>query len=545
MLGGCTLGPNFEEPNLWAPGSWFAGRPKPPPATPSLAVAEPIEPGWWRSFNDPILTELEEQVARSNLNVRLASVRLQESRLQRGVTAADEYPNLNGNASYTRQKISDRGVIGLLGGGSGGSSGSSGSTGSSSGNLGTSSNGLSGTNGGIPTSVSSGGTGGPGVHVPSFNLFQTGFDSSWEIDFWGRVRREVESADAAIDTSAETRRDMLVTELSELARDYIQLRGQQRDLQIARDTLASEQQSLRITQERQSGGLTTGLDVANASAQVGTTAAQIPQLEAQAATTINAISLLLGMTPGALTAKLGEAQPVPPVPPAVPVGLPSELARRRPDIREAEARLHSATADIGQAEADFFPKVTLSGSVGVQAVRFKDLGNVSPFGALQFSGGPSVTIPIFEGARLKYTLDLRKAQQQEAAVQYQQTVLQAFHDVDNALTNYSAEQLRREQLGRAVDQSRRALSLARQQYVQGLSTFLEVLNAQRTVLESEQQFADSTTTISTNLVQLYKALGGGWETSFPRGSPAEQAPKGVGFPVGQAVPAAGVAVAQR
>ena len=536
MVGGCTLGPTFEQPSLFAPGSWFASRPAPPPAVPSHTVPEPVDTAWWRSFNDPILTELAQQVARSNLNVRLATVRLAESRLQRGVTAADEYPNVNGNASYTREKISDRGVIGLLGGGGSSSSGGSSTSGGSSGtggssSLGTSANGLSGTQGGIPTSVAGG-----GVHVPSFNLFQTGFDSTWEIDLWGRVRREVESADANIDSSAETRRDMLVTELAELARDYIQLRGQQRDLQIARDTLRSEQDSLRITQERERGGLTTGLDSANASAQVGTTAAQIPQLEAQAATTINAIGLLLGETPGALTAKLAEDKPVPPVPPAVPVGLPSELARRRPDIREAEAKLHAATADIGQAEADFFPKVTLSGSVGVQSVQFKNLGNVAPFGALQFSGGPSVTIPIFEGARLKYTLDLRKAQQQEAAVQYQQTVLQAFHDVDNALTNYAAEQLRREQLARAVDQGRKALSLARQQYVQGLSTFLDVLTAQRTVLEAEQQYADSTTTISTNLVALYKALGGGWETSFPRGSPAEQAPKGVGFPLGQAVP---------
>ena len=537
LLGGCTVGPDFQAPSLFAPGSWFASRPPPPPV-PSHTVAEPVDAAWWRSFNDPMLTELEEQVVRSNLNVRLASVRLQESRLQRGVTAADEYPTLNGNGSYTREKISDRGVVGIFGG----ASGASGSNGAGT-STATSSNGLGGTQGGIPSSAI-GGSSGRSTHLPSFNLFQTGFDSSWEIDFWGRVRREVESADANIDSSAETRRDMLVTELSELARDYIQLRGQQRDLQIARDTLVSERDSLRITQERQSGGLTTGLDVANASAQVGTTAAQIPQLEAQAAVTMNAIAFLLGETPGALSAKLGVAKPVPPVPPAVPVGLPSELARRRPDIREAEAKLHAATADIGQAEADFFPKVTLSGSVGVQSVRFKDLGNVSPFGALQFSGGPSVTIPIFEGARLKYTLDLRKAQQQEAAVQYQQTVLQAFHDVDNALTNYGAEQLRREQLGRAVDQARRALSLARQQYVQGLSTFLDVLTAQRTALDAEQQYADSTTTISTNLVQLYKALGGGWETSFPRGSPAEQAPKGVGFPVGQAAPGT-VRVAQR
>jgi NodT family efflux transporter outer membrane factor (OMF) lipoprotein len=233
---------------------------------------------------------------------------------------------------------------------------------------------------------------------------------------------------------------------------------------------------------------------------------------------------LLGETPGALQTQLAEAKPVPPVPPAVPVGLPSELARRRPDIRRAEANLHAATADIGQAEADFFPKVTLSGSVGVQAIRFKDLGNISPFGALQFSGGPSLTIPVFEGGRLKYTLDLRKAQEQEAAVQYQQTVLQAFHDVDNALTNYTAEQQRREQLARAVDQARIALSLARQQYVQGLSTFLDVLTAQRTELDAEQQYATSTANVSGDLVTLYKALGGGWETSFPRAVPAEQAP---------------------
>ncbi len=516
LLAGCTVGPDFQGPRLFAPSSWFASRP-PAPTTPSVVVAEPIDPAWWRAFNDPILTGLEEQAARSNLDVRLATVRLQESRLQRGVTAAQEYPSAEANGSYTREKVSPRGVLGLIGGGSSSSGGSGTSTQ-------TSSNGLGGTQSGIPTGGSSSGNASSGSHIGAFNLFQSGFDSTWEIDFWGRVRRQVESADATIEASAETRRDSLVTVLSELARDYLQLRGQQRDLQIANATLESDRQSLRLTQQRQQGGLTTGLDVANASAQVSTTAAQIPQLEATAATTMNAIALLLGETPGALSARLSPAQAVPPVPPAVPVGLPSELARRRPDIRRAEAQLHAATADIGTAEADFFPKVTLSGSIGVQSLRFKDLGNFGAYGALQYSGGPSVTIPIFEGGRLKYTLDLRKAQQQEAAVTYQQVVLQAFHDVDNALTNYSAEQLRRTQLAAAVTQARIALSLARQQYTQGLASFLDVLTAQRTVFTAEQQYADSTTTVSTNLVQLYKALGGGWETSFPRGSPAEQAP---------------------
>jgi NodT family efflux transporter outer membrane factor (OMF) lipoprotein len=511
LLSGCNLGPDFQDTAVWAPSSWFTRRP-PQPTTPSRVSAEPIDARWWQVFGDPVLTRLEERVSRSNLDVRLATLRLQESRSQRGVTAADEYPNLNGNGSYTREKISDRGVIGLLGGGGNG------------GSVATSSNGLSGTEGGIPTSAASSSSGGPGVHLPAFNLFQSGFDSTWEIDFWGRVRRQVEAADAQIEANAEARRDSMVTVLAELARDYLVLRGQQRDLQIAQNELASEQGTLRLTEERQRGGLATGLDVANASAQVGTTAATLPQFEAQVQTSINAISLLLGETPGALRSELEPAQPVPPVPPEVPIGLPSELTQRRPDIRRAEAQLHAATADIGAAEADFFPRVTLSGSVGAQAVQFKDLGNLGAFGALQYSGGPSVTIPIFQGGRLRYTLELRKQQQQEAAVQFQQAVLQAFHDVDNALTNYSAEQLRRGQLARATDQARRALALARQQYVAGLSTFLDVLTAERTELQAEQAYADSTTTISTNLVQLYKALGGGWEADFPRGTAAERPP---------------------
>jgi NodT family efflux transporter outer membrane factor (OMF) lipoprotein len=500
LLAGCTLGPDFAEPHLFAPETWFASRPPPPPVA-SRTAAEPVDPTWWKLFNDPVLTELEQQVASSNLDVRLASIRLAESRYQRGIAGASQFPSLNGNASYTREKISDKGVAALLGGSS----------------LATSSNGLGGTSGSFPTQGITGGS-----TVPAFDLYQAGFDASWEADLWGRVRRTVESADASLLASAESRRNTLLTSLAELARDYIDLRGQQRDLAIARETLVSEQQSLTLTQQRQRGGLTTQLDVSNAAAQVATTAAEIPQREQNIAVSINALSLLLGETPGALTAKLATPQPVPPVPPAVPVGFPSELAQRRPDIRQAEAQLHAATADIGAAEADFFPKLTLSGSVGLQSLQFKNLGT---WGAQQYSVGPSLTLPIFEGGQLKYTLDLRKAQQQEAAVTYQQTVLRAFHDVDNALTAYAAEQQRRGQLAKAVEQGRQALDLARQQYAQGLTNFLDVLTAQRTLFSDEQQYADSTTAVSTNLVQLYKALGGGWEGSFPRGTAAEAPPK--------------------
>ena len=502
-LSACTVGPNFEAPSPWSPASWFGSRPLPSTLA-SLPAAEPVDPEWWTVFGDPVLTRLMRRVAAENLDVRAASIRLAEARAQRGIAAADEFPMLNGNGSYTREKLSSRGVIGILGGqGSGGGGGTSAAL---------SSNGLGGTTGGVPTSEASGGK----SSIPSFNLYQAGFDASWELDLWGRVRRAVESADAQVDSSAEARRQTLVSSLAELARDYVQLRGTQEMIRIAQENLASANESARLTTERARGGLATDLDVANARNQVETTAATVPQLEQQRDQAINLISLLLGEPPSALSAELLPAQPVPPVPPRVPVGVPSELAHRRPDIRQAEAQLHAATADIGQAQADFFPKVTLSGSIALQSVQFKDLGN---FGSRTFGLGPTVTIPIFEGGRLTRTLELRKAQQKEAAVNYQKAVLGAFHDVDNALIAYRSEQQRRDRLAAAVAQARIARNLSQQRFRQGVSDFLEVLTAQRGVLQAEQDYAASTTTVSTDLVALYKALGGGWETAYPGADP--------------------------
>ena len=236
----------------------------------------------------------------------------------------------------------------------------------------------------------------------------------------------------------------------------------------------------------------------------------------------NAIALLLAEPPQALAAELDLPRAIPPVPPRVPVGLPSELARRRPDLRQAEANLHAATANVGVATADFYPRFTLSGSIAIQATQFASLGSWAQ--ANTYSFGPSVTLPIFQGGRLTQTLELREAQQQEAALSYQRTVLGALHEVDNALTAYAAEQSRQASLQRAVAQNQRALGLAREQYSAGLATFLNVLDTQRALLATQQQLAASTTSISTNLVALYKALGGGWEGSYPERQP-EPAPK--------------------
>ena len=224
------------------------------------------------------------------------------------------------------------------------------------------------------------------------------------------------------------------------------------------------------------------------------------------------MSLLLGEPPQALRQELERAAPVPPIPPQVPAGLPSELARRRPDIREAEAQLHAATANVGVAVANFYPRVTLSGALNFESLSYRDLAFWS---SSMWTLGPSISLPIFQGGRLRGQLQLSKAQQQEAAISYQQTVLSAWRDVDNALIAYGAEQQRHDRLGQTAQAAQRALDLAREQYTHGLDTYLNVLDAQRTLLSAQQQLASSTTTESSNLVQLYTALGGGWEATFP------------------------------
>ncbi len=496
LAGGCTVGPSWKKPSFFAPSSWLGGRAGGADDA-SLPVPEPVDPNWWTLFHDKELTSLEDRVAAANLNVRLATIRLAESRSQRQITGADQFPTLKADGSYTREKVSQKGVLGLFGSGGGGSSFASG---------GSSANGLSGRSGGIPSTVTG------GTNVPPFNLWQGGFDASWELDLWGRVRREVESADASLEQSADARRNSLLSVVAEVARDYMQLRGEQTQLQITADNIETARQSLALTKERYKAGLTTDLDVANAAAQLATDQAQVPQLREQVAESINALSFLLGEAPNALRAELATPGAVPPVPPRVPIGVPAELARRRPDIREAEAQLHAATASIGVAVADFYPKITLDGSIGVQALQFKDVGN---WASRQYGLGPTITLPIFQGGRLRATVELRKVEQQEAALSYQQTVLQAWHDVDNALTSYAEEQHRRDALMVAVAQNKIAVSLAQQRYTQGVADFLNVLDAQRALLAAELQLADSTTTVSENLVQLYKALGGGWEQTYP------------------------------
>jgi NodT family efflux transporter outer membrane factor (OMF) lipoprotein len=299
---------------------------------------------------------------------------------------------------------------------------------------------------------------------------------------------------------------------SEVALNYLDLRGFQRQLAIARQNLAAQQYSADLTRRRQRGGFVSALDVAQADAQVASTLSQIPLLEQSARQTIYSLSVLLGREPAALVQELSGDGAIPPVPPEVPVGLPSDLLRRRPDIRRAEAQLHAATARIGVATADLFPRFSLSGALNVQGSKVKDLTN---WNNAFWSFGPAVSWPLFSAGRIRSNIAVQNALTDQALLSYEQTVLTALQEVENALVAYAQEQQHRAALQDAVTANRRAVDLAQLLYSQGQTGFLDVLTAQRSLYASEDALVQSERTIATNLVALYKGLGGGWEAAEP------------------------------
>ncbi len=464
MVSGCTVGPDFHRPaSPYNPISWFAGRP--PAKAASQPAPQPIDE----------LDSLEQRAAAQNLDVLTATVRIAEARDSAGVTAAAFFPSVSGNAGAYDFKASNNGLS--LGGGS-----------------------------------SSSGSSSSGSAVNPISLYQYGFDASWTLDLWGKVRREVEAGNADIQASEIDRRGTLIQTIAEVARDYIQLRNAQSLLQIDQDNVRTAQNLLNLTSQRAAAGLTDQLDVAQEQAQLTTTEATVPQAQQQVASYINALSLLLGEPPRALQSELETAEPVPPTPAVIPVGLPSELVRRRPDIVEAEANLHVATANIGVAVANFFPSFDLLGLFDIQSTQTQDLFTLA---SRTYLLGGMVSVPIFQGGKLVDTLHLRKDQQKEAVIAYDKTVLSAFSDVDNALTDYQKEQQRRALLRQAVVANEHALDLAQQRYTQGIATYIDVLNAQQSVLSTQSSYQNSTAAVSTDLVALYLALGGGWEDTFP------------------------------
>ena len=487
-LAGCLLGPNFERPQSDTPDVF--DRTQTAQAS-SKAVESEFSQEWWTLFNDPLLNSLEQQLTDANLDVAAASARLWQSRAEQRIAGAAEYPTLDGNASYDRERGSPNGILSLLGVSPTGSQPQSAA-------------------GNTPLGV----TPLPGSKgSPAYNLYQFGFDASWEVDIWGRARRGVEAATALSDASYEDRNAVLLSARAELARDYIQLRDTQALLQIARQNLDIARNTTKLTEKRVHEGVVTSLDVDNATAQAESIESLIPTFESRCETTINAIGVLLAKKPGELQQMLAEPHDVPALPDQVPIGVPSELVQRRPDIRKAEAQLHAATAAIGMAKADFYPRISLNGSAGFQSLQ---LSNLADWASGQFVVGPSITLPIFEGGRLKGTLHLREAQQQEAAIVYQHTVLQAWREVDDALVVYDAEQRRRDRLKTVVSLNQHALTIAQQRYKAGALDFLDVLNVQKQLLEAQSNLEQSQADAAANLITLCKVLGGGWESTYAK-----------------------------
>ena len=461
---GCSVGPNYKTPDTPLPAAWNE-------AQPAGADTQPTELArWWTEFNDPLLDRLVQTAVKSNLDLQLAEARIRESRALRAVTAAGEWPGLDISGGYLRSRRSQDAFASTPG------IGPSSGTGSN----------------------------------PATDLFRVGFDSRWEIDVFGGVRRSVEAADANLQASEEDRRNTLVTLLGDVAKNYIDLRGFQRRLAVARANFTAQQDTVDLTNVRFQAGLASDFEVAQAEGQANTTAAQIPALESSIKQTAHRLDVLLGSEPGALWAELAQEEPIPALPPQAHVGMPSELLRRRPDIRRAERVLAAATAQVGAATADLFPRFSLIGSFGFQSVSASDLFS----GPNRFwSIGPNVSWPVFDAGRIRANIEVRNAQQEQALTLYQKTILTALEDVENSLVNYAKEQTRYRSLTAAVAANRRAVEMANDLYTRGLIDFLNVLETQRQLYSSESDLAQSEASMASNLVALYKALGGGWETN--------------------------------
>ena len=480
-LGACAVGPDFQPPNPGAPAAWSAAS---SPAAPSRADSQAtVEAAWWTSFGDPELTSLIQRAAAANLDLQQAALRISQARAQQDIAKAQGLPSLNGDASWTGTRLSESTPTGKL------------FT-------------QVGKIPGLPA--------GAGISIPNpYGQFQLGFDASWEIDLFGRVRRGVEAAKADVEAAAWDQRGAQVSLFGEVARAYVDLRGAQAKRAVTLQTIATLNELLDLARQRRGAGLSSDIDVSRAAAQVTAAEAALPLLEGQVVADINQLSRLVDLQPGALSAELSAARPVPPAPPVVPVGLPADLARRRPDILGAEARLHAAVAQQGVAIADLYPRVMLTASGGDQS---QDLAHLldwaSRFGVIE----PQVQLPLFDAGRRRANVRLQDARARDAGLDYAKTVLGALHEVDDALTVYDAEQRRRASLGATVAQNRTGVDLAMDRYRSGVGDFLGVLDAQRTEQQNQLQLADSTTAVSTDLVALYKALGGGWDASASGGS---------------------------
>ncbi|QPJ64364.1 MAG: efflux transporter outer membrane subunit [Candidatus Nitrohelix vancouverensis] len=420
---------------------------------------------WWKTLEDPLLSRFVDLAVKGNLDLKLALSRVREERARRGIAQADRFPTIDARGATSRQQTSEESSTGA-----------------------------------------------------ATTLYSAGFDASWEVDLFGGIQRSIESAEATVQAREEQLNDTLVTLVSEVALNYIEIRSFQARLEAAESNRKSQEETLQIVQDRLDSGLTTTLTLEQAKYNLESTRSEIPTLKTGIEQAKNGLTVLLGEFPGTFKKELEEFKKVPVTPIDVVVGVPADLLRRRPDVRSAERLLAAQTARIGVATADLYPKLTLFGSVGLESLSASSFFT-GPAAAFQI--GPKVTWNIFDSGRIRQNIAVQDELQEQALIQYESAVLTAVKDVENALVDYAEEQVRRQSLLKSIESARRAADLSRELYTAGLANFLGVLEAERSLFTFQDQLAISEGRVVSNLIRLFKALGGGWK---PLMADAQQQP---------------------
>lgn len=456
MLAGCTVGPSYVRPEVDLPAR-FTERA-------ALAdQAEGIELDWWQGLGDPLLDRLITEGVAGSPSLEIARARVIEAREELAAISTERVPEVDLASAYARQRGSEH----------------------------------------VPVGTAPGGLG-PGIDS---SLWLTGFDASWEADIFGGTRRAVESARASVSAAVDDQRGAQLVLVAEIARDYVELRTEQRRLAIAREILAMRQDNLELATARFDSGLTGALDAARARADLADSQSDIPAIETAERAAIYRLGELIGRPPETLLSMLIPSRPIPTVHTEVPVGLPSDLLERRPDIRAAERRIASANARIGMRKADLFPHFSLTGAIGVESL---GAGDFLSGGSRYFTIGPSITWQVFDAGRIRDEVIIERARTDVAAADYQRTVLTALAEVETALVTYGRSQIQRNALAAEVAARRQAVSLAKRLYSHGIENFLAVLDAERTLYVAELSLARADGTTTDSFIALVKALGGGW-----------------------------------
>lgn len=473
-LAGCaSVGPNYIRPDVEVPAHWneAAVNNNEGKQLDGKTLAQ-----WWETLNDPELTSLIERAIQNNTDLRKAKARVREARARRGVSRAVLFPSVDALASVQHSRSSAQTGI------------------------------AAGSN-----TLSAGSNAQAGRPAES-DLYSTGFDASWELDLFGGRRRAIEASQADLEASEEDLKDVLVSLIGEVASNYVDLRSLQTRLSIAEANRDAQQETYQIVRWRREAGLSTGLDVEQAKYNLEQTTAQIPTLQTGAEKAKNRIAVLLGRNPGSLEKELAERKSIPVASQEIAYGIPADILRNRPDVRHAERQLAAETARIGVQTAELYPKLTLSGSIGLEALSLSNLFNAS---SKVYSYGPSFKWNIFNAGSVRQNIEAQNAVQEQALIKYEASILSALEEVNNALTAYVKEQVRRQSLLEASQAAERAAGLAQNQYSSGLTDFQSVLDAQRSLLNFQEQLAESEAAVTSDLISLYKALGGGWKSIAP------------------------------